>query len=799
MGLQELPEDDERHDTSEIAVYQSPVDLPWRSWESILRKWPDLVAWNTNDDLDALIQEILQVPVTSLSQKINGLDDRPLGVSMAMKYQRRGELSLWDDCLLHLVPAPLASRSSHRLTGVVSAWSPDSQDDVHIEPDQRCRPHGLATSSDTLCRRSTASSVYSRDEDSQPYWKQNSSLLPILLSSPESLSHYSLQGQSDCSPTALPTIEESRRSIPTLIEGVDADDDKSLGASANQPLISSLSTTLPYDVSTEAEGPGTTIGPSLSRSARTSRSHRAAKAKAARDRFACLDIVRYYATTGEGSPTLNEGPFPSTSTRATSKRLDPRTKAATSRRLPPAELYARSPPVFTIASETKTRHESEGSDPFCPSEIPPKSSVLVSTGEAQRVPHTWRLVENGSHVESGPAQKDSREQDSLRPKSTNPSPPPLPLSKYNLDVISAQKMCNSLKSSPTLSNDNYSDLDDFSDKELLPTTETGLQVWKPLPELPLPSAAASAAMDQSAIHPAQREYPGFLTSRTDEAIVDDLAAEEDKPSRKGASPLRDPNFKSLHVKISRQDHYPLKNSWAKPLSVDQNSGKSQPSSSTSAATNRLLTVLNQAVPGTPSTSTESVHPPAKENHERQLLSLRSILLEDPPSMPRIKPQTPESHTNHDAYLQLASQKSLYRRRGKIDRTTISLPLERTPRLAPLQKSSPSQQTPHHSARSAPLPVISPISPQYSTVTDQPIPGTLIPAYNGRSPGLSNERKWHGALSAPLANTNLGPRVASAMAAIKTKGSLISLRPSEASLGSPIKLKVKELRKRMSSD
>ena len=800
MGLQELPEDNEQHDTSEIAVYQSHVDLPWRSWESILRNWPDLVAWNSNDDLDALIQEILQIPVTSLSQKINGLDDRPLGVSMAMKYQRRGELSLWDDCLLHLVPAPLASRSPRRAIELFSAWSPDSQDDFHPGPYQGCQPPGVAISGDNLNRRSTASSVYSRDEDSQPYWRQTPSRLPILVSSPESLSHYSMQRQSDCSPTALPSIEESCSSSFTLCNGTNIEDDRS--SDANQPRVSSLigeKTTSPSDESTEAEGPGTTIGPSLSRSAHISRSHRAAKAKAARDRHACLDIVRYYATTREGSPTLNEGPFPSTSIRPMSKRSDPVTKTATSGRLPPAELYAKSPPVFTIAPETKTHQESEDSDPFCPSEAPAKSSVLASTSEAQQVPHTWRLAENISHAESGPAQKGRREKDSLRPKTATPSPPPLPLSKYNLHVISAQELCNSLRNSPTLSNDNYSDLDDFSEKELLPTTDTGPQLWKPLPELPLPSAAASAAMNQSAIHPAQREYPGFLISRTDKAAIDDRAAEEEEPRREDTSSLRDPNFKGLRVKVSRQDHYPLNNSWAKPPSPNQNSGKSQPSSSTSAATSRLLAVLNQAVPRTPCTSTERVDPSTKENHDRRLLSLRSILLEDPPSLSHMKPQTPESHTNHDAYLQLASQKPLYRRRGKIDRAAISLPLERIPRLAPSQKLSPSSQPSHHSVRSAPLPVITPIGLQYSTGTDQPIPGTLIPAYNQHSLATSNERKWHGALSAPLANTNLGPRVASAMAAIKTKGSLMSLRPSDASLGSPIKLKVKGLRKRISSD
>lgn len=42
-----------------------------------------------------------------MSEKVNGLDDRPLGISVAINYQRKGELSLWHDCLLRLFPKPL--------------------------------------------------------------------------------------------------------------------------------------------------------------------------------------------------------------------------------------------------------------------------------------------------------------------------------------------------------------------------------------------------------------------------------------------------------------------------------------------------------------------------------------------------------------------------------------------------------------------------------------------------------------------------------------------------------------------
>ena len=150
------------------AAYEAPSNLPWTSWEHILCKWPELTAFKSGDPIDVLIEEILHIPITMMSEKINGLDDRPLGISMAIRYQRRGKVSLWHDCLLPLVPGPLRCNFWNKAHIAVSESLGNTTNDVEPVATRNVPKIQHPIVDKVRLRTRTPSSDYSSDEKGEP-------------------------------------------------------------------------------------------------------------------------------------------------------------------------------------------------------------------------------------------------------------------------------------------------------------------------------------------------------------------------------------------------------------------------------------------------------------------------------------------------------------------------------------------------------------------------------------------------------------------------------------------------------
>ena len=786
------------------AAYEVPSDLPWTSWEDILRKWPELLTYKPEDCIDSLIEEILHTPVTMMSEKVSGLDDRPLGISMAMKYQRKGELSLWHDCLLRLVPGPLKWDFWSNMHAAASE-SPEEYLN-NVQPCGIQQPQQIHVDTNIRVRQGDTSSIYSCDEDGEPVsscrtiWDRNPFTVTIF---DNGFKDFVVDSKSPCDSafiTALPPVFEYFSQCDPLnvsSDVVTGEEDNDLFRTSHSSSDENLTrrcrrpTALvdvrhvndfdgAPDFNEDVTQASVDRGQPLSRSLNECRYDRAGKAKTTRARLANIK-TDHLCVTADGSP-INFGgaastapimtvkteaePFPAVSTPATYVTC----------RTSKAELFSTPPPSFPIQENQESPSSRIDDDPFIQSTDAVSRSGHCMANAIKSPSLAFLTIEkcDESDTKAKAYYPNNATSGSSKRVSTPGAHPALPLSKYNQlktsspnfvgDDLTPAKSTYATHRTPW-TNDQAGLATNTNNKT--PNFESHLT--KQLPALPLASAAASAAMNQADIHPAQRVYPGFLTSLAEGITVGEPTV---KRARADHPPIvrveRVEDTEKVHDKAG-QNTLHLNNSWA--ASRRQLGRQRYPPRSSSLDANQHLDV--QACPGTPGSVGSS-----SDRYTGEFLSLNSILLEGPPRVSQVVREQvrEEFHRGHNTFV--ASQTHRHGLRNLLP-TAFSIPLAPKASISVSWHRSPSScpSDPPESASSAPAAVM-----QISSVTNQPVPGVLVPPHR-QHVSLRARRRQQG-MPFPK-NTTAGAVASAATAAFRRRASLATmLIPSSSAPSSP---------------
>ena len=735
-----------------------------------------------------------------MSEKVNGLDDRPLGISMAISYQRKGELSLWHDCLLRLFPKPLKWDFWSNVHATTSTPSEEPIDKVRSSQSEQ--PREVHINTDTRIRHSTASSIYSCDEDGKPLsrcrkvWDGESFIITIF---DNGFKDFTVDNTSPCDSTfitALPPMSESlslSSSLNVVDNAVTDEEDDGLfqvplslrDGKFSNPCRTPIALAMMQDVSDSERPPVSEVdisqlsidrGKPLPRSSNQRRSEGASKAKAARAKLTNIQTNHLYVT-ADGSPLRSEvsastAPLSILTTRADASTATSTPMTFVTCRTSKAELVSTPPPDFPIREALECPSSGKDHDPFTQSidTAPHSGHTMAAVAEGPDL--SSQCVGKGDNVvtEAGALAQVNLKSGFPKRVSTPGAHPALPLSKYNQHKVTH----------PILPSDIRTPAQNIHPQDPIPYTgdQAGLepvtnlkdsdsilvykpQLAKPLPALPSPSAAASAAMDQAHIHPAQRVYTGFLTSPTEGMAIEESNEEKGSTSYLPVVRVEDVEDTKAVDDNSEQNRHNLNNSWV--TSQKQRARRRYPPRSSSLDATQHFDV--QACPGTPG----SVG--SHNDHENtQFLSLNSILLEGPPRVSKVAREEirEEFRRGHDTFL--TSNKHRHHLRNLLP-TAFSLPL-----ASKASTSSSSHHTPN-SASSAPAAPM-----QVSSVTNKPIPGLLVPPHNQHVSHRPRDKQK--GMSFPQKKT-AGAVAVAAVAALKKKGSLANmLMPSSPAPFSP---------------